>query len=91
MSELYKINESGHIINTEGWVLVRYYQPIQKMITVGKNSYVFVPRYNLSCCWIRPDDVAGVLEIRGGCCGGSRQVFFLVNEANARLWFGFER
>lgn len=89
---MYTIDSQGHVCNTDGWIFLRYFQPIQKLVEIGGNSYVFVPQCNVSGCWVRPQDVSRILDIRRECCGGQRTASFgYSNEENARLWLGLGR
>ena len=59
-----------------------YYSPIPKM--VGK--YYFDVKHGVSLSWVSPEDVASLLAVRGGCCGGQRQVVFLANDAQIQMY-----
>lgn len=66
-----------------------YYQPIQKLVTVQNEQYVFVVKNNISLSYVRPEHVHHIENIRGGCCGQSRKgVFRKATDQEVRLWTG---
>lgn len=66
-----------------------YYQPIQKLVRVQDERYVFVVRRNISLAYIDPEHVQSILDMRGGCCGQSRTgIFREATEQEIRLWKG---
>lgn len=78
--------------NDAGQIALKYYQPSQVIaqnLPSGKDGYVFIPRANISLAWIDPQDVANLLDRRGGCnCGGSQKqrAFEYANESDVRRW-----
>lgn len=66
-----------------------YYQTIQKLVTVGDEQYVFVVRHNISLCYVKPEHVEAILNMRGGCCGKKKRgVFRRASDQEIRLWHG---
>lgn len=68
------------ITNDAGEVAIRHYQPIQKLITVGNTSYVFIPKFNISIAWIKPEHVDTVLRMRKSCCGNRKHKMFTITD-----------
>lgn len=75
------------IRNPAGGVAVRFSEPIQKYVMVGKHEYVFTPRKSVSIAWVAEEDVDALLGTRqSGCCGAQGKRFFLANEESVNLW-----
>jgi len=75
------------IRNPAGGVAVRFSEPIQKYVMVGKHEYVFTPRKSVSIAWVAEEDVDALLGMRqSGCCGAQGKRFFLANEESVNLW-----
>jgi hypothetical protein len=74
------------ITNETGQQGVVYFQPIPKLITVGKNSYYFNPQWAISWAWVNPEDVPALLALKGGCCGGHHPVCHLANQLEFNVY-----
>lgn len=70
----------------DGRVALRYYQPIPKYVRVGKNEYVCDVRHSVSLLLVSDDEVAPLLAVEGGCCGGRRKVFSLCSQEAFNVW-----
>lgn len=69
----------------EGKTAVKYLRGGQKYIAVGDAEYVFIPNHNISLAWIDNEYVQRVLNMKRGCCGGSKKVqFVLASETDVR-------
>jgi hypothetical protein len=76
-------------VNEQGYVAMRYSQPIIKEVQVPGGFYTFYPNRNISMCWVKPELVDAVLNVKGGCCGRSNnQVFWLASQSDANIWEG---
>jgi hypothetical protein len=75
------------ITNDEGWVALKRFQTINKVVEVGGESYLFFTKANICLAWVRPEHVEAVLNIKRECCGGSRKPMFrYANESDVRRW-----
>jgi hypothetical protein len=75
------------IANEDGWVALKQYQKINKVVEVGGESYLFFTKANICLAWVRPEHVGVVLGIKKVCCGGSKKPMFLyANENDVRRW-----
>jgi hypothetical protein len=75
------------ITNSDGWVALKRYQKINKLISVGGEQYLFQTRANICLAWVRPEHVGAVLAIKKVCCGGNKKPMFLhANESDVRRW-----
>ncbi len=75
------------ITNDDGWIALKRYQTINKIVTVGGEEYLFYTKANICLAWIRPEHVGAVLNIKKKCCGGNtKSQFRYANENDARRW-----
>jgi len=75
------------VYNEQGWVALKRYQTINKLVTVGDVEYLFMTRANICMAWVRPEHVGQVLSKKRICCGGNKRPMFLyANESDARRW-----
>jgi len=75
------------ITNDAGQAAMVYYQPIPKLIELSSiKSYYFDVKYGVSLAWVDPTDVDTLLSIKGGCCGGQRQVVYPANENQFKMF-----
>jgi hypothetical protein len=73
--------------NDDGWVALKRFQTINKMVNVGGEEYLFATRANICLAWVRPEHAGQVLAIKRVCCSGSRRpMFTYANEADVRRW-----
>ena len=70
------------ITNESGQVALVYFQPIPKLI--GK--YYFDTRRSISLAWVNENDVGTLLALKGGCCGGQRQIVYRATENQVKVW-----
>lgn len=75
-------------VNEKGEIAISYFQPIPKVVTVGKNQYAFVVRYGISLSWIPAEDAPRVLEIRNVCrsCNKSAPAFRYAAPLQIKVW-----
>lgn len=69
-----------------GKFYVQYFQPIPKYVKLGNKEYVCTVRYGVSMLLVEESEVAPLLGVEGGCCGGKRKVFFLPSENAVNVW-----
>lgn len=74
------------IYDGSGKVILRYYQPIPKMVHVGGQQIYFDVQHGISLAFVDEGLVDSMLAYLGGCCGGQRQVIFLATETQYRHW-----
>ncbi len=75
------------IKNKEGKVYIRYYQPANKFVRVGKNEYVATVQHGVSMILAEETDAQALLEYRGrGCCGEPPRIFSLPNQESVNVW-----
>jgi hypothetical protein len=75
------------VTNDDGWIALKRYQTINKIIKVGGEEYLFHTRANICLSWVRPEHVGQVLGITRMCCGGNKKPQFrYANEADVRRW-----
>jgi len=73
--------------NDDGWVALKRYQTINKLVTVGDEEYLFMTRANICMAWVRPEHVDQILSKKKVCCGGSkRPQFRYANDDDVRRW-----
>ena len=73
--------------NEDGWVALKRYQTINKLVTAGGKEYMFITKYNICLAWIRPEHVGQVLSIKKECCSGSKKpMFCYASETAVRRW-----
>lgn len=73
-------------VYVEDKIAMVYYQPIPKMIEVHNRKYIFDCRFGVAMIFVSEMEVAPLLNFKGGCCGGQRQVVFLANQAQYSHW-----
>lgn len=75
------------ITDERGYVAIRHFRQVQKLVQVHGRDYVFAIRASISLSYVHPDDVDAILAIRGGCCGQRVSlVFGLADETHVRRW-----
>jgi len=75
------------IKNDVGEVAIRYSEPVNKYVMVGKHEYVFIPVRGISLAWVAEESVDALLGMRQeGCCGARGKRFFLANDEAVNLW-----
>jgi len=75
------------VTNEDGWVALKRYQTINKLVTIGEMQYLFSTRANICIAWVRPEHVNQVLTLKKVCCGGSKKPQFrYANESDVRRW-----
>jgi hypothetical protein len=40
--------------NEDGWIALKRYQTIPRLVTVGDEQYAFQCRFNICMAWVRP-------------------------------------
>lgn len=75
------------VYNDDGWIALKRFQTINKLVTVGDTQYLFATRANICMAWIMPEHVDAILAIRRVCCSGSKKpMFTYANENDVRRW-----
>ena len=73
--------------NEDGWVALKRYQTINKLVTAGGKEYMFMTKHNICLAWVRPEHVGQVLSIMKGCCDGKKKpMFCYADETAIRRW-----
>ena len=74
------------MIYHEGKVALRFHQPIPKYVRVGSKEYVCDVRHGVSLLLVSEEEVAPLLAVEGGCCGGKKKVFSLCGQEAFNVW-----
>ncbi len=75
------------ITNTDGKVVLRYYQCVPKYFQVGKHEYVISIQYNVALLFAYPEDVDSFLKLKGGCCGKQKVgIFWLATDKDFSVY-----
>ena len=75
------------VTNEDGWVALKRYQTINKLVTVGDDQYAFQTRYHICLAWVKPEHVDQVLGIMKQCCGGGKKpMFTYASETDVKRW-----
>ncbi len=73
--------------NEDGWVALKRFQTINKLITVSGEQYAFQTRFNICMAWVKPEHVGQVLAIKKVCCGGNiKTQFRYANAMDVHRW-----
>lgn len=67
-------------------VVVRYSQPVPKLIKIDSKSYYFDCQYGVSLAFVDEADVPALLNFLGGCCGKKQHVISLASQAVYSHW-----
>lgn len=67
-------------------VILRYAQPIPKLIKVNDKQYYFECKFGVSLAFVDEKEVPAMLNYRGGCCGGNKLVITLASEGIYQHW-----
>lgn len=54
----------GRVVRDDGYVAVQHYTSAPTNIKVAGVVYIFLPRLNVSMCWVHPDHVNKILGVR---------------------------
>jgi hypothetical protein len=79
------------IVNAEGMVAMKHRRLVPIMVQCGgwpnKREYIFSIRANIPMTWVRPEDVACMMNVKWGCCGKKKPggVIF-ANADDVRRW-----
>ena len=74
------------VYTQEGKVAVRYEQPMPKAVKIGNKTIVFDSQFGVSLAFVDEEDVAPLLAVKGGCCGGQHQIITLASEVAYSHW-----
>lgn len=77
---------SDYYRDENGKVVLRYFQPIPKLVKVQGRAVYFDAQHGISLAFVDDDIVPPLLAYLGGCCGGQRQVIFLATETQYSHW-----
>jgi len=72
-------------------VILRYFQPIPKLIKVGSKQYYFDCQHGVSLAFVDEKEAPILLEVLGGCCGGKKKVITLASEGIYKYWLSGDR
>jgi hypothetical protein len=67
-------------------VVLRYYQPIPKLVKANGKEYVCDVKHSVSLLFVEESEVHALLAVKGGCCGGQRLVFSLCSPLAYQVW-----
>lgn len=74
------------IKDENGKVILRYFQPIPKLVKVGGQNVYFDAQHGLSLAFVDEHLVLPLLSHLGGCCGQQRQIIFPATETQYSHW-----
>ena len=73
----------------DGLVAIQHYNTNPSSAKIGETHYSWIPRNNVSLCWVKEADVPTVLSIKAKiCCGKYKPRFFPASQTNVNLWEG---
>ena len=76
----------GKVVREDGYVGMQHRNTNPTSHKIGKVVYSFVPRHNVSLCWVAPEHVQQMLsEVAQICCGKTSKKFFLAGIVNVGL------
>lgn len=70
----------------EGQVVLRYYQPVPKLVKVGTSQVYFNPKFGVSLAFVDEELVTPLLGVLGGCCGGKKHIISLATPSQYQHW-----
>lgn len=76
----------GAVYTPEGKVVLRYKDPMPKVVKIGNRTFVFDCRYGVSLLFADEQDVPSLLLVEGGCCGGRHRVVSLASPVAYSHW-----
>ena len=73
-----------------GYTLVRYKQPIPKIVEVGNEKYFFEVRKGVAAQWVKPEHLDKLLNHYDNHCSacGPKKLFSIASDAAYRIWMG---
>jgi len=75
------------VIKRDGLVAIQHYTTNGYSVSVGDDSYAWVPKHNVSLAWVKEEHVDRVLAIKNkACCGHKRTRFVLASLLNVNVW-----
>jgi len=73
--------------NEDGWVALKRFQTIPKVVKVGGMEYAFTCQNNVCMAWVQPEHVNQVLSIMKTCCNNSKKpMFAYAFPHDVKLW-----
>jgi hypothetical protein len=82
----------NRVVREDGYVGLQHRNSNGAMEKVGDTAYTWIPKYNVSLCWVAPEHVDFLLRAMAKiCCGKRSKKFFLASLINTNLWYGFDR
>lgn len=69
-----------------GKVVLRYFQPMPKLIKVSGQNVYFDAQHGISLAFVDESLVNPLLSHLGGCCGQKRQIIFLATQTQYQHW-----
>lgn len=74
------------IKNEEGLVVLKFFQPMDKLVKVGTNHYWFSSQHGISLGFFNEVDVPKLLQVQGGCCGKKQFIITEATETQYEHW-----
>lgn len=74
------------ILDPNGKIILRYYQPMPKLVKIGNKTISFDSQHAISLAFVDDEDVEPLLNYLGGCCGKKQKVIFLATEVQYEHW-----
>jgi hypothetical protein len=84
----YSLTHTGQVVRDDGFVAMQHHNSNGANIAVEESIYVFVPKNNISFCWVAPQHVGKLLTAKTSvCCGNNNSLrFHLASFINTNLW-----
>lgn len=74
------------MVKENGKVVLRYFQPIPKMVKINNTNVFFDAQHGISLAFVDEELVSPLLSFLGGCCGQKRQIIFLATLTQLQHW-----
>ena len=75
------------MVKRNGLVAIQHYTTNGYTVQIDDDTYAWVPKYNVSLCWVKKEHVDRVLAIKNkACCGKKRTRFVPASLLNVNMW-----
>jgi len=68
-------------------IAIQHYTSNPTTIKVGERHYSWIPKNNVSLCWVEKEDVEQILKMKAKiCCGKKKGKFFPASQVNVNIY-----